>query len=62
MKKLELVKMESIQGSLAGRDCFLMGVGIFVLGAIASEGGAWGMVAGGGAIGGFFTAAASSCF
>ncbi|MFD2940894.1 hypothetical protein ACFS3A_12675 [Flavobacterium notoginsengisoli] len=62
MKKLKLNKMENLNGGrISGRNCMLMGAAITVL-AVGSGGAAFGSIFAAGAIGGFFTAAASDCF
>ncbi len=62
MKKLDFTQMENLNGGVSGRNCLLMGAGIAVLGIAAGVGGAVGAILGGGAIGGFFTAASADCF
>ncbi|WP_379825921.1 hypothetical protein [Flavobacterium notoginsengisoli] len=54
--------MENLNGGrISGRNCMLMGAAITVL-AVGSGGAAFGSIFAAGAIGGFFTAAASDCF
>lgn len=60
--KLTPGEMENIMAGSGGRNCFFIGLGLFVCVVGAGAGGGWGMVAGGGAIGGYFTAASASCF
>ncbi len=62
--KLTTEEMENIMaGSGPGRNCFLMGAGIVILGgaAVVATGG-WALLFGGGAIGGFYSTAQNDCF
>jgi len=60
--RLTLEEMENVMAGSSGRNCFLMGVGIGFMGAASAIGGSVGLLFAGGAIGGFYSAASSSCF
>ncbi|MBZ4037220.1 hypothetical protein K6T82_20840 [Flavobacterium sp. 17A] len=60
--KLTKEEMENVMAGSTGRNCFLMGFGIGFMGTASAIGGSVGLLFADGAIGGFYSAATSSCF